>query len=230
MTTRTNARAEQVYQKVKEDIFRFRLLPGDRFTESEMAERHGVSRTPVRDALYRLEREGFLQVAFRSGWSVRAFDFQRFDQLYDLRIVLELAAVARICESDSKVDLSSLQDIWSVPVAERLDDGKRVGELDEAFHQGLVQATGNLEMARVHQDVTEKIRIVRRLDFTKERRVEMTYDEHQEILRLLAQRKAAQASIALKSHIDASRAEVHKITLHMLHEARQRGLVELAAT
>lgn len=219
-----NHRAEQVYQRIKREIFDFALLPGDRFTESEMAERCGVSRTPVRDALYRLEREGYLTVAFRSGWRVRPFDFQRFDQLYDLRIVLELAAVARICDAEQAVDLSALQAIWSVPVAERLEDGKQVGELDEAFHQGLVRATGNLEMARVHQEVTEKIRIIRRLDFTREHRIDATYEEHHEILRLLSQRKAAQASINLRAHIEASKAEVHKITLHMLHEARQPRL------
>ena len=46
----------------------------------------GISRTPVREALYRLEREGYLQVQFRSGWSVRELDFRQFDELYDLRI------------------------------------------------------------------------------------------------------------------------------------------------
>lgn len=223
--SKANALADQVYQRLKDDIFNFVLLPGDRFTESEMAARCGVSRTPVRDALYRLEREGYLQVAFRSGWSVRPFDFKRFDQLYDLRIVLELAAVARLCESETAADLATLQGVWAVPRDERETDGKRVGELDEAFHQGLVLATGNLEMARVHQDVTEKIRIIRRLDFTRDRRVDATYDEHQEILRLITQRKGANAAINLRSHIEASKAEVHKITLHMLYEARERGLV-----
>ncbi|NMG35609.1 GntR family transcriptional regulator [Azoarcus sp. TTM-91] len=225
---KANALAGQIYQRLKDDISNFALLPGDRFTETEMAERYGVSRTPVRDALYRLEREGYLQVAFRSGWSVRPFDFHRFDQLYDLRIVLELAAVARICESEQPADLSALQAIWSVPREQRLADGKQVGELDEAFHQGLILATGNLEMARVHQEVTDKIRIVRRLDFTRAPRIDLTYDEHQEVLRLLTQRKAAQAAINLRSHIEASKAEVHKITLHMIYEARQRGLVGAA--
>ena len=220
---RPNPRAEQVYQRLKDDIFNFVLLPGDRFTEHEMAERCGVSRTPIRDALYRLEREGYLQVAFRGGWSVRPFDFARFDQLYDLRIVLELAAVERLCQAETLADLSALQAVWSVPPGERLTDGQRVGELDEAFHQGLVLATGNLEMARVHQEVTEKIRIIRRLDFTRAHRIDLTYAEHQAILRPLFQRKAAQAALNLKSHIEASRAEVRKITLHMLYEARQRG-------
>ncbi len=216
-----NPRAEQVYQRLKADIFDFVLLPGDRFTENEIAERCGVSRTPVRDALYRLEREGYLQVAFRGGWSVRPFDFARFDQLYELRIVLELAAVERLCQAETPADLSALQAVWFAAPGDRPTDGQRVGELDEAFHQGLVLATGNREMARVHQEVTEKIRIIRRLDFTRAHRIDLTYAEHQAILRPLLQRRAAQAALNLKSHIEASRAEVRKITLHMLYEARR---------
>lgn len=226
--SKANLLAEQVYQRLKDDIFDFVLLPGDRFTENEMAARCGVSRTPVRDALYRLEREGYLQVAFRSGWSVRPIDFHRFDQLYDLRIVLELAAVERLCREGGAPALGGLRAVWAVPASERLEDCERVGELDEAFHQGLVLATGNLEMARVHQEVCEKIRIIRRLDFTQAHRVDMTYDEHREILRLLEQRRAEGAAGRLRSHIEASKAEVQKITLHMLYEARRRSRVGAA--
>ena len=55
---RPEALAERVYQALKDDIFAFRLMPGDRFSESEIAGRMAVSRTPVRQALFRLEREG----------------------------------------------------------------------------------------------------------------------------------------------------------------------------
>lgn len=219
---KTNQLADQVYERIKNDIFNFVFLPGDRFTETEMAMRHTVSRTPVRDALYRLEREGYLQVSFRSGWSVRPFDFERFYQLYDLRVILERAAVKHLCEAESLPDIGQLMESWSVSETQRLTDGNAVCALDEAFHHQLMLATGNSEVARVHQEVTEKIRIIRRLDFTQARRVDITYDEHREILRLIVQRKAAQAEIAIRSHIEASKAEVHKITLHMLHEAKQR--------
>ncbi len=214
--------SDKVHAQLKGDIFDFHLLPGDRFTEQETALRLGVSRTPVREALYRLQREGYVRVHFRSGWSVLPFDFERFEQLYDLRITLELAAVHKICDAEGAVNLTALQEIWLVPAEARLTDGKRVSELDEAFHQDLVAATGNREMASVHQDLTEKIRIIRRLDFTKPDRIAATYDEHAQILRLLIQRKGAQAMILLKSHIEASKAEVRKITLHMLHTARRR--------
>ena len=60
--------ADKVYEQVKRDIFDFRLLPGDRFSESDVAQRTGVSRTPVREALHKLAKEGYIQVASRSGW------------------------------------------------------------------------------------------------------------------------------------------------------------------
>jgi DNA-binding GntR family transcriptional regulator len=213
--------SDTVYSRVKQDIFDFRILPGDRLTETELAETLKVSRTPIRQALHRLEQEGYLKLAFRNGWNVLPFDFHRFEQLYDLRIILELAAVQQICTAEAAADLTALAAIWLVPESERLRDARVVSENDEAFHHGLVVATGNAEIARVHRDITEKIRIIRRLDFTKGERINATYDEHAQILRLLAHRKAAQAAILLRSHITASKAEVRKITLHMLHVARQ---------
>ena len=91
--TRPDSLAEQVYAQLKADIFDFRLLPGDRFSEGEVAERMHASRTPVRQALYRLEREGYVEVYFRSGWQVKPFDFAYFEELYDVRIVLELSLI-----------------------------------------------------------------------------------------------------------------------------------------
>ena len=60
--------ADGAYAQLKQDIFDFQLVPGDRFSEAEVAERLGISRTPVREALFRLQREGYLDVTARSGW------------------------------------------------------------------------------------------------------------------------------------------------------------------
>jgi DNA-binding GntR family transcriptional regulator len=214
------ARAEKIYQQVKRDIFDFRLLPGERFSESDVARRTGVSRTPVREALHKLEKEGYLQVSSRSGWNVRPFDFEFFENLYDVRLILELAAVKQICDRATNVDLSELKETWLVPPAKRRRDMKLVSQLDERFHEALVEAASNPQLSRLHRDVTERIRIIRRLDFTQERRIDATYDEHAQILRQLLARRRSQAEILLRAHIDSSKAEVRKITLHMLHQAR----------
>jgi DNA-binding GntR family transcriptional regulator len=214
--------AQSVYLGLKQDIFDFRLLPGDRFTESEVAARLKVSRTPVREALYRLQREGYLQVHLRSGWSVRELDFRQFDELYDLRIALEAASVARLCQQAERRDLEALRPVWLIPREDRLSDGERVCALDEAFHATLVAATGNREIARCHQEVTERIRLLRRLDFTEPARIAATYDEHARILRAVLRRDADRAIELLRDHIETSKAQVRKISLHKLLSARRR--------
>jgi len=221
---RRGALAEQVYAELKAQMHDFRLVPGDRFSEAEIGARLGVSRTPVREALFRLRNEGLLDVESKSGWFVRPIDFGRLEQLYDLRVILETACVARLCTRVEPVPaLDALKAVWLVPAAERLADGARVGQLDEAFHATLVRAAGNEEIARVHWDVTERIRVIRRLDFTRADRIEATYAEHAKILRAVIQRKVDQAQLLLRSHIEQSKAEVRKITLATLQEARARA-------
>jgi DNA-binding GntR family transcriptional regulator len=211
---------ERIYVQLKQSIFDFQLLPGDRFTESEIAERVSASRTPVREALTRLQREGFVEVSFRSGWQVRPFDFEQYEQLYDVRIVLEMAAVKRLCEMEPAPALDELKAIWLVAPGDRLTDGPAVCALDERFHEQVVEAAGNVEMARIHHDVTERLRIVRRIDFTQGPRIDATYLEHGLILGSIIQRRTEEAQLMLKTHIEESKAEVRKITLHMIFEAR----------
>jgi DNA-binding GntR family transcriptional regulator len=213
---------DAAYLELKEALFAFRLLPGERFSENAIAVRLGMSRTPVRHALARLLREGYLDMDVRSGWSVRKLDFEQFDHLYDLRLVLETAAVRRLCEGYAEGALDELKDFWLAPPAERVRDGQRVADMDEAFHITLVGAAGNPEMARVHCDLTERIRILRRLDFGSAERVVCTYDEHAAILRAILCGRADQAVMLLRAHIEASKAEVRKITLHRLYSAREQ--------
>ena len=224
------SRADDVYEQLKRDVAEFRLVPGDRFTENEISERLGVSRTPVRQALFRLQQEGYVEVLFRSGWRVLPFDFEQFEQLYDLRMVLETTAVHRLCAEGGRDPacaasqaLDALAAIWLVPLAERSSDTVQVSQWDEDFHCALVAAAGNAEMARVHRDVTDRIRIIRRLDFTKQARIDATYDEHAKILQAIQHQRGDQAAMLLRAHIEISQAEVRKITLHQVHMARQGG-------
>ena len=172
-------------------------------------------------ALLRLSREGFLEVHPKSGWSVRALDFARFEHLYDVRVILELAAARKLASGDFGDALAPLKKAWLVPQKQRLTDWIEVARLDEAFHATLVSATGNPELARLHADVSERIRIVRRLDFTQAERIASTYEEHGAILKAILARKPQQATLLLQSHIEQSKLEVRKISIHRLHEAHE---------
>lgn len=212
--------AQAAYEALKRDIFEFRLLPGQRFSETTIATQLGMSRTPLREALHKLEREGYLSVSSHSGWYVTPFDFEVFDHLYDIRMVLEQAALARLCSLEELPDLDDLKTIWLTPKEKRIADAARVAQLDEEFHARLVSSAGNPEMAKLYEGVIQRIRIIRRLDFTQGERVEMTYEEHARILRAILRRRSDQAALLLKAHIEASKSEVRKITLHKLFMAR----------
>lgn len=217
--------ADSAYGTLKHDILEFRLAPGDRFTETEIAERLRVSRTPVREALFRLEREGYLEVRQRNGWLVKPLDFDTLDHFYELRSVLEIAAVRALCAPGQIPDplraLQPLVDTWRVDAAQHSGDGEWLAELDERFHMDLVAAAGNPEIARVHRAATERIRIVRRLDFTQPDRIDRTYTEHGAILDAILAHDAERATALLQAHIDDSQAAVRKITLHRLYATRR---------
>src|SRR5690606_17001006 len=127
------------------------------------------------------------------------------EHLYDLRVILELAAVRKLCAAETGDALSGIAQQWLVPVHQRLLDWREVARIDEAFHATLVAAAGNPELARAHSEVTECIRIVRRLDFTQRGRVEWTYDDHGAIIGAVRLGKVQPATRLLEWHIVRSK-------------------------
>lgn len=210
--------SELVYQRIKTDIFDFKLMPGERFTESEIANTYQVSRTPTRQALYRLQQEGYVEVAFRSGWTVRPINLKYYDELYEMRIMIEQFAIQKLCANpcEDLSDIQKLLSIWRVEPQEYVQDLKTMAHIDEDFHCTIVRAAANVEMAKLHQEISEKIRIIRRLDFSKSTRIEATYQEHQLILIAILKQQPDVALGMICKHIQQSRDEVKKITLAML--------------
>jgi DNA-binding GntR family transcriptional regulator len=223
MTTsprRKESVADRVYGALKDDILEFRLIPGDKFSEGDVGARLNASRTPVREALYRLQREGLVEVLFRSGWQVTPFDFQQVEELYDLRITLERAAMHKICQlPDIPQTVKTLTAIWNPDHPSERAVGSTVRALDESFHCDLVAAAGNREMTRIHREITDRLRIIRRLDFTREERVNATYREHAEILEAIRSGQATAAADRLTNHIRISQEAVREITMERIREA-----------
>lgn len=124
--------------------------------------------------------------------------------------------------------LQSLAEIWLAPVAARSADSKQVSIWDEEFHCAIVRAAGNEEVSRVHWDLTERIRMIRKLDFTKRPRIEATYSEHKKILQAIIAGDATLSCELMEMHIQASQREVRSITLLQLETARRRAYPDAA--
>jgi DNA-binding GntR family transcriptional regulator len=219
--------ADQAYAAIKQQIFDFELMPGDRLSESDLAQQIEVSRTPLRQALQRLQHEGFVEAMPKVGWLVPPLSFEKFDELYDFRVLIECFAVHALCmSSEDSAALPDLARAWQGPVNERLENPIEAGALDEMFHLRIVESTDNREMLRTYREIIERMRIIRRLDFFKPDRITATYDEHAKILTAIQKHRADEAQRLLRAHIEQSKIEVRKITLDMLYQARNRSRSE----
>ncbi len=217
--------AEHAYAEIKQKIFNFEMMPGDLISEGNLAKLVNVSRTPLRQALQQLQHSGFIKAIPKIGWQIAPLDFDKLDELYDFRILIESNAVKALCNSnrDSQI-FKELQNVWLAPKSKRSFNTLEVGILDEQFHKSLVKASGNEEMLKTHSEITERIKIVRRLDFTKSDRINDTYDEHGQIIKAILAGRASEAQRLLKAHIEQSKIEVRKITLGMLQDARKQAV------
>jgi len=209
--------AQDVYQRLKDDIFEFRMPPGQRYSEQGLASSLGVSRTPLRFALHVLANEGYLnRIEGHSSWQVKPLDLDYYEDLYDFRMSIEVLAIHRLCKMDVIPQLIRAGAFWRVPRRQRVLDGKVVAREDEQFHHTLVTLAGNREMLRTFDNLTERIRIIRRLDFINPDRIAAAFGEHEKILEMLLARKADSAEMLMRAHILASRTEIRHITLHRL--------------
>jgi DNA-binding GntR family transcriptional regulator len=208
---------QDVYQRIKDDIFEFRMPPGQRYSEQVLATSMGVSRTPLRFALHVLANEGYLnRVDGHSSWQVKPLDLGYYEDLYDFRLDIEVLAIHRLCKMDVMPELLALGAFWRVPKKQRVLEGKEVAREDEEFHRTLVALAGNQEMLRTFNRLTDRIRIIRRLDFIDPERIAAAFEEHAKILSMLTARKAQSAEMLMRAHINASRTEIRHITLHRL--------------
>ena len=214
--------AEHAYAEIKQKIFNFEMMPGDLISEGNLAKLVNVSRTPLRQALQQLQHGGFIKAIPKIGWQIAPLDFDKLDELYDFRILIESKAVIALCNSNRDNQIfKELQKTWLIPKSKRSFNTLEVGILDEQFHTSLVKASGNEEMLKTHSEITERIKIVRRLDFTKAARISNTYDEHGQIIKAILAGRSSEAQRLLKAHIEQSKIEVRKITLGMLQDARK---------
>ncbi len=234
-STKTPAHAENkvstvgVYDRLRRAIMDFELAPGARVTETELAETFGISRTPVREALHRLETEGLMSIRPKQGCFVRSVDIQQISHYYDVRVGLEVMAVELACKNMPDEVIAQLSETWNPanrPKRFRNPDDVKV--MEEVFHAMIADYSGNPVLAGYLRDVNDNIRSVRRLGFPDQKSIVETYEEHYRICKLLAKRDARAAREEMTKHIRKSQGLARSVTLGQLQQQYHReGLARL---
>ncbi|GAA4773958.1 GntR family transcriptional regulator [Citricoccus nitrophenolicus] len=206
--------AASMHGELKAEILRGEHSPGTPFREVALAERFGVSRTPVREALGRLQQEGLLERGTR-GLQVRSLDPEQLMQVYDLRILLEGQAAEEAAAARTEIDLVRLNGLLARDRAlQSPDNGTRLRTNIE-FHEALWAATRN----PVLQDLLDRLATHQvhapTSTLTTPGRWEQSLAEHAALLDHLRERDGAAAREAMRAHMGTAR----QLRLEMLSRA-----------
>jgi DNA-binding GntR family transcriptional regulator len=194
---------QDVYWQLLEEIRAGHLAPGARLTETELASRLSVSRTPVREAIRRLEADGLVTHEPRVGAMVRRLDYTEVMELYEMRSVLEGAAAKMAARSASAVEIEELSAI-NEDLAQATDDPVRSAALNQRFHLALMDAARNRYLVRSVQGVHRNLLILGPTTLEEAGRAKAAVAEHSEILDAIAARDGASAEAAMRRHMDAA--------------------------
>ncbi|MFG1790157.1 GntR family transcriptional regulator [Nocardia sp. NPDC049149] len=201
---------ERVYHALRRDLAAGAFVPTDRLGEERLAESYGVSRTPVREALVRLQADGLVERHADGLYPYRP-RLDELDHLYELRIVLEARGIQRM-HADARPghDLASIRaelDIWRALRDNPPEPGPALAA-DEQFHTALLAAAGNAALADALAAVHIRVRPVRTLDVPTPDRIATMTAEHIAIAEQLLSGDTTTALHTLTTHIDTSRAHV----------------------
>jgi DNA-binding GntR family transcriptional regulator len=200
--------ALRLYRALKRDILAVAFRPGQPLAETELAEKFGSSRTPIREALLRLQADDLVRIEPRRGAFVKHLTVIDFLEINELRSVLEShaarVAARRIAPETVQSLLSSLDDIRIDEPTE--DDFQKLEELDSLVHNAIGEAAGNARMSRLIRGLDEMMLVMRVGDMRTRHRE--THQSLRQILVALLNRDEMAAESLMRSHITDFRAAI----------------------
>lgn len=192
-----------VFNTLRQAILRGELEPGERLMEIQLAERLGVSRTPIREAIRKLELEGLVLMIPRKGAEVAKISEKSLRDVLEVRRSLEELAIELACQrmTDEEIaELHQAQEAFRTAVEE--GDAMTIAETDEHYHDLIYSGTGNNRLVQILNNLREQMYRYR-LEYIKDAaKRQILVVEHDHILKAIEERHAAEARTAIREHID----------------------------
>lgn len=192
-----------VFNTLRQAILTGELKPGERLMEIHLANRLGVSRTPIREAIRKLELEGLVTMIPRRGAEVAQITEKSMNDVLEVRRALDTLCVELACDRITDEDLENLRKACSgFEQAVKTKDIRKIAQADVALHDIIVQATGNQRLMQLMNNLSEQMyryRFEYIKDFTQHERL---IEEHRAIYESIRNKDKETASKASGEHID----------------------------
>ena len=195
-----------VYEELKSAIVDLRLAPGDPLREATLADQLGVSKTPIREALTRLEQEGLVETTSFKGAVVTGYSRQDLLEIYELRELLENAAARTAAESMADADRDRLDRICRESrKLKKNHDAAGLAALISAFDDVLFEQVRNSRIRALIENLRAHLTRIGHLTAEIPGRIEASVDEHEKILEAIAARDPELAERQMREHIRSVR-------------------------
>jgi DNA-binding GntR family transcriptional regulator len=194
----------RVYSSIKQAILSLELKPGSPLVEDELARQLGTSKTPVRDALITLERDGLVIKIPYKGTYVTEVALQDATDIFEIRSVLEGLAARRAVRAFSPRELDDLAGVLAEAAAARVrGDFELASQNGARFHKAIHARADNQRILPILEKLDEQLERLRRLSDRVEGRLEKSGREHQEILEALKLGDPEKAEQAMRAHLES---------------------------
>jgi len=192
-----------VFNTLRQAILKGELAPGERLMEIQLAERLGVSRTPIREAIRKLELEGLVLMIPRKGAEVAKISEKSLRDVLEVRRSLEDLAIELACQRMDEEDIKELeeaQDVFAQAIAS--GDAMAIAESDEHYHDVIYRGTYNDRLVQILYNLREQMYRYR-LEYIKDAdKRQILLLEHDKILKAIKNRRVAEAKDTMRAHID----------------------------
>ena len=204
---------EVVFMTLRRQILRGELKPGERLMEISLANKLGVSRTPIREAIRMLEHEGLVVMVPRRGAHVAEITRQELNDVLEIRKTLEVLAIQRACANMTDRDIRQLreaEEAFAILVERKGADIPALGEADEHFHDIIYQGTNNRRLIQILNNLREQMYRFR-VEYLKDIDIrQMLVREHDAIVKALEIRDTEEAVRLVTMHIDNQYRAINK--------------------
>lgn len=211
---------EEVFTMLRQAILTGKLQPGDRLVERELAEQLGVSRTPVREALRKLELENLVTHIPRKGVVVSEISKKDVIEIFDIRASLEGLASSLAAEKATKEDLQGLCELLEqMDAAENERDNEELSELHDHFHKQLFAIADSPRLIQMINSLSDYISRFTKAGYSIPGRRSAAQQEHKDLLECLEAKDPERAKTIAEKHIMNSKA----VVLRQYEEVYQRS-------
>jgi DNA-binding GntR family transcriptional regulator len=195
---------EVAYEALRDAIMSSQFLPGERLMETDLANEMGISRTPVREAMRRLETDGYVVIIPRKGSYVASFSIKDIMDVFEIRTVLEMMAAGKAAERATEDEIRMLKEIVRDVSPWETRNVMTAVDADIRFHALLYKAAGNDRLISLMGDLREQINRFRSTTLATPSRAKYALDEHRAIVSAIADRDPDAASKAARNHVESA--------------------------